>query len=412
MARLSEVLGGIARVDEAASRAADLRQNQLTRPPGSLGDLEPLGARLAAIGRRSPPPIPGRPVVAVFSGDHGVVAEGVTPTSVEVTAQMLANLLAGGAAVNAIAREVGAAVVAVDVGVATPIPGPHDRLVRAKVRHGTANVVAEPAMTLEEAGRAMQVGLSMADRLIDQGFDLLVTGDIGVGNTTPSAALVAAVTGWPARSVTGRGTGISDEMLEAKNRAVESALERVSRAHNLPVAALATLAAGDLLAELGGLEIAALAGFILGGAYRRVPVVVDGLVSLAGVLVAAALAPEVTGYLVPGHRSVEPGATAALEHLRLEPLLDLQLGLGEGAGACLAIPVVRAAARLLNEMATSGESGVPGSTSEKDGAPPASDRESTEGELGGQLWPEGDAADAGAPGGDRSEDAPPELPGF
>jgi nicotinate-nucleotide--dimethylbenzimidazole phosphoribosyltransferase len=362
LASLQDALTRLVPVDEAASEAADRHQARLTKPPGALGGIETLGSQLAAIAGCAPPPIPRRPVVVIFAGDHGVLAEGVSPWPAEVTAQMVANFLAGGAAINAIAHEVGAAIVAVDVGVATPVPGPTERLVKANVRRGTGNIATEPAMTLGEARRAMQVGLSIADRLVDQGHDLLVTGDMGIGNTTPSAAVVAAVTGWPARSVTGRGTGISDEMLEVKAAVVERALERVADSRSVSATALAALDADVILAELGGLEIAGIVGLCIGGALRRVPVVIDGVISLAGALVATALAPEVAGYLVAGHRSVEPGATAALEHIGLEPLLDLQLRLGEGTGACLAIPLVRAAARVLHEMATFESAGVSGST--------------------------------------------------
>lgn len=377
---LAEALGRIRPVDAEAARTADERQSHLTKPPGALGDLEVLGSRLAAIARTCPPPVPKRPVVAVFAGDHGVLAEGVSPWPAEVTAQMVGNFLAGGAAINVIAREVGAAVVAVDVGVATPIPEPPParseqgaappraaagsdlshggRLVSAKVRPGTADIVLEPAMSVEEAHQAIQVGLTVADRLVDQGADLLVTGDMGIGNTTPSAALVAALTGWPARAVTGRGTGISDETFEKKIEVIDSALSRVAGAHDVAATALSSLPADVLLAELGGLEIGAIAGMVIGGALREVPVLVDGVISLAGALVATALAPAAGGYLVAGHRSVEPGATAALEHLGIEPLLDMRLRLGEGTGACLAVPAVRAAALILREMATFGDAGV------------------------------------------------------
>ncbi len=378
MASLSEALSRLVPVDDAAAEAANELQRQLTKPEGALGTLESLGSQLAAIARTCPPPVPKRPIVTIFAGDHGVLAEGVSPWPVEVTAQMVANFLAGGAAINVIAREVGAAVVAVDVGVATPIPAPPPpaaapdgdpavaptagRLVSANVRPGTANLALEPAMSLAEARQAMQVGLSIADSLVEQGADLLITGDMGIGNTTPSAALVAAITGWPARAVTGRGTGISDETLQAKVAVVEAGLNRVAASRAVTLTALTSIPGDVLLSELGGLEIAAIAGYVIGGAMRRVPVVVDGVISLAGALVAASLSPRVVGYLVAGHRSVEPGATAALEHLGLEPLLDLKLRLGEGTGGCLAVPIVRASARILSEMATFGDAGVAAST--------------------------------------------------
>ncbi|HLI43693.1 MAG TPA: nicotinate-nucleotide--dimethylbenzimidazole phosphoribosyltransferase [Acidimicrobiales bacterium] len=360
MTSLPDALALLVPTDDAAAEEADGRQVQLAKPPGSLGLLELLGSRLSAISGRCPPPVPERPVVVLAAGDHGVIAEGVSAWPVEVTGQMVASFLAGRGAVNVIASEVGASVVVVDVGVATDIPGPLDRLVKAKVRSGTANLVEEPAMSLDEARRAVQVGLSIGDRLVERGADLLVTGDMGVGNTTSAAALVAAITGWPARSVTGRGTGISDEMLERKTEAVEGGLERVSSASSVPVTGLGSLPADLLLAELGGLEIGALVGVCVAGAVRRVPVVVDGVVSLAAALVAVRLAPEVVGYLVPGHRSIEPGATAALDFMELDPLLDLHLGLGEGTGGCLAVPLVRTAARLLQEMATFADAGLSG----------------------------------------------------
>jgi len=297
--------------------------------------------------------------VAVFAGDHGVLAEGVTPWPAEVTAQMVANFLTGGAAINVIAREVGAAVVVVDVGVATAIPAAGDaqavgRFVDAKVRPGTGNLAVEPAMSRREADAALAVGASLAAELVAGGTDLLVTGDMGIGNTTPSAALIAALTGRPAEAVTGRGTGISDEALEAKVSAVSRGLGRAAAALGVTEAELASAPAADLLAQLGGLEIAGIAGFVIGAASAQVPVIVDGVIALAGTLVATALVPDAAGYVIAGHRSTEPGASAALAHLGLEPLLDLGMRLGEGTGACLSVPLVRAAARVLNEMATFG----------------------------------------------------------
>ena len=309
-------------------------------------------------------------MVAVFAGDHGVVAEGVTPWPQEVTAQMVANFLAGGAAVNVLAREVGAAVVVCDVGVATDIPGlaagptgeapspgaaGRGGFVAAKVRPGTGNLAAEPAMTEAEAAAALDVGAWLAADLVDKGADLLVTGDMGIGNTTPSAALVAALTGRPASEVTGRGTGVDDETLARKTAVVERGLERARRAGG---AAPGELPPQRLLAEVGGLEIAALAGYVVGGAAAGVPVVVDGVIALAAALVARAACPDCAGYLVAGHRSTEPGASVALEALGLAPLLDLGLRLGEGTGACLALPLVRVAARVLREMASFDDAGV------------------------------------------------------
>ena len=337
--------------DGPAAAEAAAHQLRLTKPRGSLGCLEGLGARLAGMAGVFPPPVPDPTTVVVFAGDHGVVAEGVTPWPQEVTAQMVANLGAGGAGVNVLARHCGAGVVVVDVGVARllePAPG----LVDAKVRAGTANLVHEPAMTLDEAGRALDAGAAAAADAVAAGARCLVTGDMGIGNTTPSATLVAAFTGRPPVEVTGRGTGIDDTTWARKVAVVERALARA--------AADGTLDGGPLavLASLGGLEIAALAGFAVGGAAARVPVVVDGVIALAGVLAAEALVPGVTAYCVAGHRPTEPGASVALERLGLEPLLDLGLRLGEGTGACLAVPLVQAAAKVLQEMATFDAAGV------------------------------------------------------
>jgi len=328
---------------------ATVLHDRLTKPRGALGRLEPLGVQLAGIAGVCPPPLPVPAAVAVFAGDHGVLAQGVSPWPQEVTAQMVANFCAGGAAINVIARQTGARVVVVDVGVATTLedaPG----LLRRNVRRGTADFTTAPAMSLDEARAALDVGAEVAADLVAGGATCLVTGEMGIGNTTPAAALIAALTGRPPAEVTGRGTGIDDATLAHKVAVVERGLARHAEA----------VAAGPLatLAALGGLEIAALVGFVVGGAAARVPVVVDGVIADAALLVAARLAPGVLAFCVAGHRSSEPGATAVLDHLRLDPLLDLGLRLGEGSGACLALPVVEAAARVLREMATFDSAGV------------------------------------------------------
>jgi nicotinate-nucleotide--dimethylbenzimidazole phosphoribosyltransferase len=333
---------------EAMAEAAVLH-DRLTKPRGALGRLEPLGIRLAGMAGACPPPVPAPAAVAVFAGDHGVLAHGVSPWPQEVTAQMVANFCAGGAAINVIARQTGARVVVVDVGVVADLDD-HPGLLRRKVRPGTADLARGPAMTLDEARTALDVGAEVAAELVAAGARCLVTGEMGIGNTTPAAALVAALTGRPPAEVTGRGTGIDDATLERKVAVVEGALAR--HADAVAAGPLATLAA------LGGLEIAALVGFVVGGAAARVPVVIDGVIADAALLVAAGLAPGVVAYCIAGHRSTEPGATAVLDHLDLDPLLDLGMRLGEGSGACLALPVVEAAARVLREMATFDSAGV------------------------------------------------------
>lgn len=333
--------------DEGARADAAALHLRLTKPPGSLGRLEGLGAQLAAIAGAVPPPVPSPAAVAVFAGDHGVHAEGVTPWPQEVTGQMVANFVAGGAAINVLARQQGAEVVVVDVGVAFPIVSGGPQLLERNIRRGTANLAVEAAMTLDETRRALDIGAEVAAELVARGHRVLITGDMGIANTTPSAALIAVFTGRPAADVTGRGTGIDDPMLARKTEVVGAAADRVRDAEPLAV-----------LAEVGGLEIAALAGFIVGAAAARVPVIVDGVIAGAALLTASRLAPTCVGYAIPGHRSVEPGASAVLDELGLEPVVDLDLRLGEGTGACLALPIVEASARVLSEMATFDSAGV------------------------------------------------------
>jgi nicotinate-nucleotide--dimethylbenzimidazole phosphoribosyltransferase len=337
----------VGELDDGAARAAAEHHDRLTKPRGSLGRVEALGVRLAAISGASPPPVPAPAAVAVFAGDHGVLAESVTPWPQDVTAQMVQNFLAGGAAINVLARQTGARVIVVDVGVATDLdaaPG----LMRQKVRAGTGNIARGPAMTIDEARRALDVGAEVAAGLVADGAACLVTGDMGIGNTTPSAALTAAFTGCPPADVTGRGTGIDDRTLARKVAAVDAALARTPTQDD-PIA---------VLASIGGLEIAALAGFVVGGAAARVPVVVDGVIADAALLTAAQLVPRAVHFCFSGHRSTEPAARVTLDTLELRPILDLELRLGEGSGACLALPVLEAAARLLGEMATFDAAGV------------------------------------------------------
>lgn len=343
-------------VDQHAAAEADARQLRLTKPSGALGRLEALGSQLAAIAGSVPPPVPEPVAVGVFAGDHGVLAEGVSPWPREVTAQMIANVAAGGAAVNVLARQVGAAVTIVAVGVATPWPegvGVVDR----NVRPGTDNLAEGPAMSVPEARAALDVGASVAAELVAEGARALATGDMGIGNTTASAALVALLTGRPPASVTGRGTGIDDVTLARKIAVVERAVDR-ARATAGDARSGEAVDGVVALSELGGLEHAAIAGFIIGGAAARVPVVIDGVIAAAALLTAQAISPGVPAYVVAGHRSVEPGASEALHHLDLVPLLDLDLRLGEGTGALLAVPILQASARILGEMATFDEAGV------------------------------------------------------
>ncbi|MEU3117439.1 nicotinate-nucleotide--dimethylbenzimidazole phosphoribosyltransferase [Micromonospora chalcea] len=353
---LESTVAAIRPLDEAAMAAARELQGRLTKPAGSLGALEPLSVRLAGLADACPPPLPEPAAVAIFAGDHGVHAQGVTPWPQEVTAQMIANFLAGGAVVNAFARQAGASVTVVDVGVATPIPGadePGDpagpRLVAANVRPGTRDMTVTAALTRDEARSAVETGIRVAGELIDAGAGILLTGDMGIGNTTPSATLIAAFSGVDAEAATGRGTGVDDETYARKVAVVRAALARHEPDPADPLGVLATV---------GGLEHAALTGLILGAAARRVPVLLDGVIAVSAAVAAAAFAPDAVGAMVAGHRSAEPGATAALRHLGLEPLIDLGLRLGEGTGALLALPVVTGAVRVLHEVATFDSAGV------------------------------------------------------
>jgi nicotinate-nucleotide--dimethylbenzimidazole phosphoribosyltransferase len=345
---LETTVAAIRPADEQAMAAARELQARLTKPAGSLGDLEPLSVRLAGLAGACPPPLPEPAAVAVFAGDHGVHAQGVSPWPQEVTAQMVANFLAGGAVVNAFARQVGAAVKVIDVGVAVP-SSKNDNLLEENVRRGTRDMTVEPALTREEARAAVEVGIRVAERLVADGAKCLLTGDMGIANTTPAAALIAVFTASGSAAVTGRGTGIDDEMHAHKVDVIAAALAKHSPDPADPL---------GVLAAVGGLEHAALAGFILGAAAQRVPVIVDGVIAASGALAAAAFAPDAVAAMVAGHRSAEPGATVALAHLGLTPLLDLGMRLGEGSGAVLALPVVAAAVRVLHDVATFDSAGV------------------------------------------------------
>ena len=345
---LAEVIAAITPPDAAAMTAAADRQDRMTKPRGSLGVLEEVSVRLAGLAGRCPPPLPEPACVAVFAADHGVHAQGVTPWPQEVTAQMVANFLAGGAVVNAFAAQAGAEVTVVDVGVAAPLD-PVPGLLPRKIAAGTADFTQGPAMTREQATAALTTGLEIARDLVAAGNRCLVTGDMGIANTTASAALICAFTGADPAEATGRGTGIDAATYARKIDVVCRGLARHRPDPEDPV---------GMLAAFGGFEHAALAGYILGAAALHVPVILDGVISGAAALAAAALAPDVTAACFAGHRSAEPGHTIALAHLGLRPLVDLGLRLGEGTGALLALPLVQSAARALRDVATFDSAGV------------------------------------------------------
>jgi nicotinate-nucleotide--dimethylbenzimidazole phosphoribosyltransferase len=351
---LRTTLTAIAPLDAVVVAEARDRQDRLTKPRGSLGALEDVSVRLAGLAGQCPPPMPEPAAVAVFAADHGVHAQGVSPWPQEVTGQMVANFAAGGAAVNAFARQTGARVVVVDVGVAHPLVAADpesaaEGVLERRIRPGTADLSVEPAMTRDDAVRAIAVGIGVARDLVAAGHRCLLTGDMGIANTTASAALVAAFTGSDPADVTGSGTGIDPATRARKVDVVRRALDLHRPDPADPVGVLATV---------GGLEHGAIAGLVLGAAAHRVPVVLDGVIAGSAALVARALAPACVDACVAGHRSVEPGHTVALAHLGLRPLVDLELRLGEGTGAVLALPLVQAAVRALREMATFDSAGV------------------------------------------------------
>ncbi|MGV9281590.1 nicotinate-nucleotide--dimethylbenzimidazole phosphoribosyltransferase [Streptomyces sp. NPDC003730] len=345
---LAETVAQIRPLDAKALGEAWERQKRMTKPAGALGMLEIISAQLAGLSRQCPPPIPEPAAVAVFAGDHGVHAQGVTPWPQEVTAQMVANFLGGGAVCNAFATQVGAEVCVVDVGVATDLPATPGLLPR-KVRAGTSDMTTGAAMTREEAKQAVEVGIETARDLVAAGNKALLTGEMGIANTTASAALISVFTGADPAEVTGRGTGINDETLVRKTEVVRRALELHQPDPADPI---------GVLAAIGGFEHAAMVGLLLGGASLRTPVILDGVSAGAAALVARAIAPEVLAACIAGHRSAEPGHVAALNKLGLRPLVDLDLRLGEGTGALLALPMVQSTARAMHEVATFDSAGV------------------------------------------------------
>lgn len=335
------LVAAVPATDPAAAAAARERHRRLAKPPGSLGHLEELGARLAAIAGRCPPPVPGAPAVVVAAADHGVHARGVSDWPQAVTGAMVATAAAGRASVNAIARTVGASVTVLDAGTVTGGPLP-DGVRDARVRPGTRDLTVAPAMTVPECRAAVAAGADAARALLAAGADLLAAGDLGLANTTATACLVAAYTGAAPAEVTGRGANRDDARVPRKVQVVTQALAR----HGEQREPLATLA------SLGGLEHAALVGVILAGAASRVPVILDGVIAGAAGLAAVAICPAAAGYLIAGHASGERGAPAILAHLGQRALLDLGVRLGEGTGAVLAVPLIQAAARVLGETAT------------------------------------------------------------
>ncbi|AEG14597.1 Nicotinate-nucleotide--dimethylbenzimidazole phosphoribosyltransferase [Desulfofundulus kuznetsovii DSM 6115] len=325
---------------------AQKRLDSLIKPPGSLGRLEELAVQLAGI-TGNPRPVVGDRVIIIMAGDHGVVAEGVSVAPQEITHQQIPAFLTGVAGIGVLGRLAGARLVVVDVGVAVPVDYPG--VLNRKVRPGAGNIARGPAMTREEAVRSVEVGIEVVQGEIDRGATLIGLGDMGIGNTTPSSAIAAVLGGYTPEEVTGRGTLVNDQVLRQKINVVARALE-VNRPD--PADAL------DVLAKVGGLEIGGLAGVILGAAARRVPVVIDGFITTAAAMVAVALQPRVKEFMIASHLSGEQGHRLMLEHLGLVPMLYLNMRLGEGTGAALAMHLVEAACRVINQMASFSEAGI------------------------------------------------------
>ncbi|WP_435921971.1 nicotinate-nucleotide--dimethylbenzimidazole phosphoribosyltransferase [Paenibacillus sp. DYY-L-2] len=343
---LSEIIRSIQAPDAAVSAAAAAHLDQLTKPPGSLGKLEALAIKLAGMTGKVQPSFSNRGVV-VMAADHGVCEEGISAFPAEVTPQMVLNFLAGGAAVNVLARQAGAEVMCVDIGVNAELD--HPALISRKIRYGTANMAVGPAMTREEAEAAVMAGIDIVEEAVSRGISCFVTGEMGIGNTTPSAAMMSVFTGNSPLDSVGRGTGIDDERLRHKAQVVERAL-----ACNEPDPADPI----GVLSKVGGLEIAGLTGVILGAAANRCPVVLDGFISGAAALAAARLAPESVNYMIASHVSHEKGHHDLLDRLGLTPMLFLDMRLGEGTGGVLALHLIDAACRIMAEMATFASAGV------------------------------------------------------
>ncbi len=344
---LADTIKNIQPVDKNALSLAKTRQETLTKPAGSLGRLEALSIQIAGIQAKALPQVT-RKAVIVMVADHGVVAEGTSAYPQEVTAQMVLNFVRGGAAITVICRQIGAKVIVVDIGIAGKTSA-FMGIQHHKIAQGTRNMCLGPAMTLDEAKDSIETGIAVVQSEVNKGLDIVATGEMGIGNTTASSAICTVMTGKSVVEVTGRGTGLSDEMLLRKIAAIEKAIKVNSPISDQPL---------EVLAKVGGYEIGGLAGVILGAAANRVPIMIDGFISGAAALIAVGLCPQVKDYLIAGHVSVEPGHKYLLDYLGLKPLLDLNMRLGEGTGAALGMTLADAACRTLSEMATFAEAGV------------------------------------------------------
>ena len=351
MRKMDNIIKNIQGLDHASMEMAQTRLDSLTKPQGSLGRLEELAKQLAGIARQEQFSLKNK-VIFTLAADHGIAREGVSAYPQEVTVQMVYNFLNGGAGINVLARMAGARVVVVDMGVAHSIEHPqteNDFFKNKNIRYGTRNFIKEPAMTREEAVRSLETGMEILEEELEKGVDIIGTGEMGIGNTTSASAITACITGHNVKDVTGRGTGIDEKRLEHKKQLIEKTL-----AKHKPD----PLDAIDILSKVGGFEIGGMAGIMLVAAYHKIPVIIDGFISGAAALIASQLQPKVKEYMIAAHCSIEKGHAIILRHMGLKPLLDLDLRLGEGTGAALAMNIVEASAKIFQEMATFEDAGV------------------------------------------------------
>jgi len=347
MSKLELTLQKIKPLDEAVMEKTQRRLDELTKPQGSLGMLETIAKQIAGITGQVIPELPKKAAI-LMAGDHGIVKEGVAPYPQEVTAQMVLNFVNGGAAMSVLTRHENAKLYVVDIGVATDLPDVPN-IIKRKVAYGTKNMAEGPAMTEEEAIRAIEVGIEITEEAISEGAGLIAIGEMGIGNTSPSTAIIATYSGLPVKEVVGRGTGVDDEGLKKKIAAIEKALEVNKPDPAKPI---------EVLAKVGSLEIAGLTGVILACAANRVPVLIDGFISGAAAVIASEIAPLAKNYMLGSHLSEEPGHKVMLEYLKIKPMLIMNMRLGEGTGAALAMNLVDASLKILREMATFAEAGV------------------------------------------------------
>lgn len=347
MQRLNETISRIDKIDYSLADTTQKRLDSLTKPLGSLGRLEGIAKQIVEITKKENPPIKNK-VIFTMAGDHGVVEEGISAYPKEVTPQMVYNFLRGGAGINVLARHVGARVVVIDMGVACDFE-PHSGLVIKKINYGTKNMTKGPAMSRDEAVKSIENGIEIFEEEAKLGIDIAGTGDMGIGNTTPSSAIGSVITGNPVEDMVGRGTGIDDKTMANKIEIIKKAIGINKPDTNDTI---------DVLSKVGGFEIGGLAGVILGASSKRIPVVIDGFISGAAALIAYRLEPKVKDYMIPAHCSVEKGHRVILDYIGLKPLLDLDLRLGEGTGSALGMSILEAAVKILTQMATFHDAGV------------------------------------------------------